>query len=185
MTGAGRVVIIPLTLEYVEQAGRLFEVSITDAFAREGLGHLQDDILKEIAGKKALVQASLDMEDTDIRFWVAQIDGEVVGTISYAPSGEDIRAFTGGELDDLGEMGTLYIMPEFQGRGIASALIAELVAYLRMQGIARFCLDSGYKRAQAKWLRKFGEPYKVIEDYWGPGSPHMIWVCAVSKFGYL
>ncbi|MNC76709.1 hypothetical protein D3C75_1284870 [compost metagenome] len=71
-------------------------------------------------------------------------------------------------------------MPEYQGQGIGSALIAELMAFLRKQGIAEFCLDSGYRRAQTRWLRKFGEPYAVVKDYWGPDSVHMVWLCTVS-----
>ena len=59
-------------------------------------------------------------------------------------------------------------------KGIASALIHALIDYLHMVGVQQFCLDSGYRQAQKKWLRKFGKPYKTIEDYWGKDNDHMI-----------
>ena len=87
---------------------------------------------------------------------------------------------TGHQLDAVGELGSLYILPEYQGQGIGSALIGELLEFLREQGIDRFCLDSGYQRAQRRWLQKFGEPYITVKDYWGPDSVHMVWLCTVS-----
>jgi GNAT superfamily N-acetyltransferase len=82
----------------------------------------------------------------------------------------------------VGELGSLYVLPSYQGLGVGSTLIKELMAYLSKQGIEQFCLDSGYQRAQVKWLRKFGEPYKVVKDYWGPDSVHMVWLCKVSDY---
>ncbi|WNS45799.1 GNAT family N-acetyltransferase [Paenibacillus sp. MMS20-IR301] len=180
MTVPGRVSIAPLTLGDLGQAARLFEITIADAFEREGLSHLQSDMEQEIAGKKRLACACMEPDNTDIHFWVARIGGQVAGTISYAPCGEDIRILTDCELEHVGELGTLYVMPEYQGRGIASALIAEVEAFLRSRGVTRYCLDSGYKRAQAKWLQKFGEPYAMAKDHWGPGSDHLIWLCSVN-----
>lgn len=63
-----------------------------------------------------------------------------------------------------------------------SALIHAMIAHLAEQGVDRFCLDSGYKRAQKMWLRKFGAPYMVVQDYWGPGSDHLIWLRNVVDF---
>jgi len=85
-------------------------------------------------------------------------------------------------LDHLGELGSLYVAPSYQNQGIGSALIKEMMIFLKEQGIEQFCLDSGYKRAQTRWLRKFGEPYKVVKDYWGPDSIHMVWLCNVNGF---
>lgn len=179
MTAANSLSICPVVLDDTESLARLYELTIPDAFEREGLGHLQSDILQEIKGKMLLVKGCLDPQNTDSYFWVARIDGNIVGTISYAPCGEDIRVCTGNRLNAVGELGSLYILPEFQGQGIGSALIEEVLAFLRQQGIGQFCLDSGYRRAQARWLRKFGEPYAVVKDYWGPDSVHMVWLCNV------
>ena len=158
----------------------LFKNSITDAFEHEGLGHLLSDIQQEVESKIRMAETSLNPQNSDTYFWVAKIEGAVAGTVSYAPCGEDIRTCTGNHLDDVGELGSLYILPGYQGQGIGSALIEAVRVFLREQGIDQFCLDSGYRRAQTRWLRKFGEPFTVVKDYWGPDSVHMVWLCNVS-----
>lgn len=180
MTTAGPLSIVPLTEDDISPVSDLYKIAITDAFESEGLGHLQGDIQQEIEFKIRMAAASLNPPNSDTWFWVARIDGRVVGTISYAPCGEDIRVCTGNQLDAVGELGSLYVLPEYQGQGIGSALIAMLMVFLREQGITQFCLDSGYRRAQTRWLRKFGETYVIVKDYWGPDSVHMVWLCTVS-----
>ncbi|MGZ7443053.1 GNAT family N-acetyltransferase [Paenibacillus sp. TH7-28] len=166
-----------------EAACRVFELAIPDAFAREGLGHLKEDIRGEIGHKQKLLDAALASADADVKFLIAKVGREVVGTISFGPCGEEIRqCTTANELNDVGELGSLYVLPSYQDRGVGSALIREMLTLLAGQGVGRFCLDSGYRRAQQKWLRKFGQPYKVAKDYWGPGQDHMIWLCDVRDF---
>ena len=63
-----------------------------------------------------------------------------------------------------------------------SSLIQAMMNELHDRGIDHFSLDSGYKEAQCRWIRKFGEPYLVAKDYWGPGKDHMIWLCQVKDF---
>lgn len=177
-----KLTISKLTPEDREAANRIFEMSITDAFEQEGLGDLREDIYQEIEGKRQLVEGSLSRANPDILFLLARLDGAAAGTISFGPCGEDIRVCTGGELNDTGELGSLYVLPQFQGQGVGSALIKSMAAWLEGQGIERFCLDSGYKRAQQRWLRKFGEPYKTVQDYWGLGNNHLIWLCNVKDY---
>ncbi|KWX73906.1 GNAT family N-acetyltransferase [Paenibacillus jilunlii] len=182
MTKPGRLTIHPLTQDDIQSVYGLFEESISDAFAQEGLASLQDDIQSEVDNKQQMAASALDPEHSDTYFLVAKLDGKVAGTISFAPCGEDIRSCTEHQLDDVGELGSLYILPSCQGQGIGSALIRELMAYLKSRGIEEFCLDSGYKRAQQRWLRKFGEPHTVVKDYWGPDSVHMVWLCKVRDY---
>ncbi|WP_310829179.1 GNAT family N-acetyltransferase [Paenibacillus pedocola] len=177
-----KLTISRLTPEDKEAATRIFEISITDAFEQEGLGDLYEDIQNEIEWKNKLVLSSLSGDNPDNFFMLAKLDGTAAGTISFGPCGEDIRGCTGGELNDTGELGSLYVLPQFQGQGVGSALIKSMAAWLRRQGIQQFCLDSGYKRAQQRWLRKFGVPYKTVQHYWGRGNDHMIWLCKVKDF---
>ncbi|MEK3877188.1 GNAT family N-acetyltransferase [Paenibacillus sp. FSL M7-0420] len=179
VTRTGHLSIAPLTRDDVISVTNLYRLSITAAFEGEGLGHLDSDIQQEIESKIRMINASLSPQNADTYFWVAKMDGKVAGTISYAPCGPDIRVCTGNKLDAVGELGSLYVLPDYQGQGIASALIAELMIFLRQQGITEFCLDSGYRRAQTKWLQKFGTPYAAVQDYWGPDSVQMVWLCSV------
>ncbi|CAH1207314.1 GNAT family N-acetyltransferase [Paenibacillus sp. JJ-223] len=180
-----QIVIQKLVPSDVEGAHQVFEASITRAFAQEGLGSLQDDIRHEIEQKKELLQAALqqwNVPEANVFFLLAKHEGRVVGTISYGPCGEEIRICTDQRITEMGELGSLYILPEFQGRGIASKLIRALASELDRQGIRQFCLDSGYGIAQQKWRRKFGEPYAVAEDFWGEGVHHMVWLCNVQDY---
>lgn len=163
-------------------AARIFEISITDAFEQEGLGDLREDIAQEIDGKNHIVQAALSRANPDTFLLLARLNGEAAGTISFGPCGEEVRICTGGRLNDVGELGSLYVLPQLQNRGIGSALIRSMAEWLDRQGIEQFCLDSGYKRAQQRWLQKFGEPYVTAQDYWGPGNPHMVWLCKVKDY---
>lgn len=165
-----------------ESAYQVFETSIPDAFEKEGLASLKEDINSEITHKKHMLDVSLGLSNSEIRFFAAKLEGHVIGTISFGPCSEDIRKFTDNHLNNIGELGSLYILPNYQNQGVGSALINGVIMYLYKQGIKKFCLDSGYKRAQERWLRKFGEPYKVLKDYWGPGSDHMIWLCGIEEF---
>jgi GNAT superfamily N-acetyltransferase len=79
-------------------------------------------------------------------------------------------------------LGSLYVLPHFQGKGVGSALIQSMITFLHELGVEQFCLDSGFKSAQKRWLRKFGEPYKIAKDFWGEGSDHMVWLCQVTDY---
>ncbi|MFH5834971.1 GNAT family N-acetyltransferase [Proteiniclasticum sp. C24MP] len=159
----------------------VFETVVRDAFQKEGLGHLEDEISGEILHKKKMLKEAVE-EEGEVFFLVARLNGRIIGTISFGPCGEIIRECTGGALEGVGELGSLLILPELQSQGIGSQLIHAMIHELHRRGIEKFSLDSGYKRAQKRWVRKFGEPYMIVKDYWGTGSDHMIWLCSVSGF---
>jgi GNAT superfamily N-acetyltransferase len=160
----------------------VFDTTIREAFQAEGLGSWDEVIRKEIAYKKQLLADSLAIMESEVFFFIAKWEGQVVGTISFGPCGEDIRKCTANELEEIGEVGSLFVLPSYQGQGIGSALIQAMAERNAAMGRSQFCLDSGYKQAQKRWLRKFGVPYKVVKDYWGQGLDHMIWLCSVSDF---
>ncbi|MEC0234891.1 GNAT family N-acetyltransferase [Paenibacillus kribbensis] len=166
----------------LEAADHVFESSISAAFEQEGLEALIDDIQQEIEHKKQLLRASLSDLNPDLFFLTAKHNHNVVGTISYGPCGEEIRKCTNDELQHVGTLGSLYVLPSYQGQGVGSALIRALMIRLQEMEVAQFCLDSGFKIAQTKWLRKFGTPYTVAKDYWGKDGDHMVWLCEVQDF---
>ena len=165
----------------LEPTCQVFERVIRDAFEKEGLGHLEEEITGEILHKKKMLEEAMNGQ-SPVFFLVARWKGQVIGTISFGPCGEIIRACTDGALEDIGELGSLFVLPEKQNQGIGSQLIHAMIHELHRRGIETFCLDSGYKRAQKRWVRKFGEPYRIAKDYWGEGSDHMIWLCKASDF---
>ncbi|MGE6575397.1 GNAT family N-acetyltransferase [Paenibacillus xylanexedens] len=180
-----KITIEPLLRSDADGVYQVFETTIPAAFDQEGIGSLLDDIRGEITHKKAMIHKVLQAKDNfeaSVFFLVAKRGDVIVGTISYGPCGEEIRECTEGRLNEIGELGSLYVLPEVQGQGVGSALILALVTELQRLGIQQFCLDSGYQIAQKKWQRKFGEPYVVAKNYWGEGTDHMVWLCEVQDF---
>lgn len=171
-----------LTQADAESAFQVYETAIPDAFEKEGLEDLKEDIHGEVTHKKHMLDTAISRPDSDIFFLVAKLNEAIIGAISFGPCGEDIKKCTDNRLQSIGELGSLFILPRYQGQGVGSALIKAMAAQLHKRGIEQFCLDSGYKRAQQRWIRKFGVPYKIVKDYWGPGADHMIWLCKVRDF---
>lgn len=176
-----------LTIVKGQESDRLaiyevFSITITDAFAQEGLGHLKADIEEEINTKCQLLNRSLLVSDKSIIFLIAKINGKVVGTISLGPLTNEITKISGTQLKHSKELGSLYILPEYQNQRIGSHLIDAMITKMRELNINNFWLDCGLKTAQKKWLHKFGKPYIIAKDYWGKDSDHMIWFCHTSDF---
>lgn len=185
------IVIRQPKLEDEPSARRMLEASISDAIRHEQISDLEEVRAYEISHKYALLHAALErgaVEDAEstvdstLQHWflIAELEGEVIGSISFGPSNDTIRELVPEQLDQVGELGSLYVRPDYQNQGIGSRLIAALLEELAKRGIDRFCLDSGYRQAQTRWRRKFGEPYKVAENHWGSGSDHVIWLCRVE-----
>ncbi len=82
---------------------------------------------------------------------------------------------TNGALDDVVEIGTVFVHPKHQKQGIGNRMLKEILLRMNQEGIKSFCLDSGYKSAQKIWWSKFGPPTYHLKDFWGSGDDHMVW----------
>jgi len=152
-----------------------FSLVINDTYTQEGLGERLKDILDEIETKKAFLQSDISQRLNHRHFLIALLDGEVIGTAEYGTPNEIIRDLPGDPYKELVEIGTVFVHPEKQGRGIGSQLLHALFITLKEHGIEEFCLDSGYTKAKLIWRKKFGDPAHILKDYWGPGFDHFIW----------
>ncbi|MBJ8096748.1 GNAT family N-acetyltransferase [Bacillus cereus group sp. N11] len=164
-------------LDDLEELHLFFRIVITDTYKNEGLSQLLDDIENEINSKKQYLKDDFDSNGEN-RYFLLAIDtnnDKMIGTIEIGPASTLITSCTGGVLKDLYEIGTVFILPEYQRKGIGSLLLHAMHLTLLSRGIAEYCLDSGYKKAQSIWTKKFGEPSYVLKDYWGKSSDHMIW----------
>lgn len=167
--------------EHYDGICRVYKEAIGGAFAEMGLGDRIEDIRAEVAYKQSLIRKYLEGRLEGWQFLVAVSNNSVVGTISFGPCGNEIKALTDESFPAEGELGGLYVLPATQNIGIGSTLITVMLSLLAKEGIRRFALDSGYRQAQHRWVRKFGQPYLIAKDFWGEGSDHMVWLCQIGN----
>lgn len=174
----------------------LYRESIPLAFyGDDDKANWESEVSDEIALKVNQMKEALEDADSKVHFLVAiegasqeGIEGDVViGAIACYPLGKEIRQILGApqehaDFRGLLELGSLYVRPEFRGRGVASQLITAMLLWMRTRGIDAFALDSGFTQAVVKWRQKFGEPHIVAKDFWGQGKDHYVWRCLVSDY---
>ncbi|KMK90778.1 GNAT family N-acetyltransferase [Rossellomorea marisflavi] len=148
-----------------------FRLLIEDTYRKEGINHLVDDLEEEIRYKKSLLQR----QGKERFFLLVERDTQIIGTIEYGPASELIMELTNGAYRGIPEVGTVFVHPDHQGRGVGSLVVNAMLLILLGRGFETFCLDSGYARAQAVWKKRFGDPDHRFTDYWGEGMDHLIW----------
>ncbi|MEH7121777.1 GNAT family N-acetyltransferase [Bacillus sp. JJ1773] len=170
------------TAENIRELNHFFRVVITDTFSKEGIGEMLEDIEDEIEAKKKYL--NLDFEsDGEKRYFLIALDRDrIIGSIEFGQASELINHCTNHALKDLVEVGTVFVHPDFQRKGIGNRLLDAMFFTLLNKGIEEFCLDSGYTTAQKIWKKKFGEPQYLLKNYWGEGYDHMIWRINVKEF---
>lgn len=166
--------------EDIELINEFFKIVIRDTFERNGISNLVDTIEEEIKDKRRLLNEDVKSNGKNTYFLIAKEEEKIVGTVEYGPSNELITSCTNGELKQLVEIGTVYVHPDYQKKGIGSRMLSLIFDELKKEGIEEFCFDSGYKSAQQIWINKFGNPEYHLKDYWGEDSDHMVWRISIK-----
>ena len=166
--------------EDIELINEFFEIVIRDTFERNGISDLVDTIVEEIEDKRRCLNQDIESDGKNRYFLIAKEDDKIVGSIEYGPSNELIISCTNGKLKELVEIGTIFVHPDYQKKGIGSRMINLIFIELEKNKIIEFCLDSGYKSAQKTWIKKFGNPEYRLKDYWGEDDDHMVWRISVE-----
>lgn len=162
--------------EDVKALNDFFDVVIKDTFEQNDIADLLEDYEKEIKEEKMqFLKEDLNSNGHDRFYLFATIFDKLIGTITYGPSNDDINSNTNGEFRDIIEIGSVFVHPDYQRKGIGSLLLNRIYKELEKKGIEEFCLDSGYKNAQKVWIKKYRNPQYCFENYWGEGAHYMIW----------
>jgi GNAT superfamily N-acetyltransferase len=161
--------------EEVYLINKFFEIVIKDTFAKNGISHLTEMMEGEIECKKKYLMQDMDSEGRDRFFLVVRDKSRIIGTIEYGRPNDLIMKCTKGRYIDVIEIGTVFVHPDYQYKGIGSMMLRMMYGELRNKGYTEFCLDSGYKTAQKVWTSKWGKPSCIMEDYWGKKAHHMVW----------
>ncbi|MBX9974580.1 GNAT family N-acetyltransferase [Cytobacillus firmus] len=167
----------------VIELNNFFRLAINDTFLKEGIGDLLEDMEEEVKAKRDYLNRDMISGGKERYFLIALYGDKIIGSIEYGPASDLIKKCTDQALQDLYEVGTVFVHPDYQKKGIGNQLIAAMLFTLRNKGVEEFCLDSGYKLSQKIWRKKFGEPDFLLKNYWGEGAHHMIWRIKVNSTG--
>lgn len=169
-------------IEDVEKINEFFQLVLKDTFRKNALDNLTELLAEEIECKRNFLNRDLRSNGENMFFLIAKENNKILGTIEYGPSNELIVSCTDGKLKDIKEIGTVFVHPEYQEKGIGSKMVSVIFEKMLEEGIEEFCMDSGYKSAQKIWTTKFGKPEYLLKDYWGEGGDHMIWRKDIRDF---
>lgn len=166
--------------EETEALNAFFKLVLEHTFESNGISELVESLQEEITDKRKCLNEDFESEGQS-RFFLVAVQGEsIVGTIAFGPSNATIVDSSNGALKDTLEIGTVFVHPDYQKRGILSLLLKGILEALALKGVTQFCFDSGYPIAQKIWTKKFGPPRYHLKDYWAEGADHMIWAIALD-----
>ncbi|WP_071458596.1 GNAT family N-acetyltransferase [Bacillus massilinigeriensis] len=168
------------SIEDTQQLNDFFRTVIVDTFTKESIGDKLSDIKEEIEIKEKYLVSDFASNGEKRHFFIALYGDRIIGSIEYGPVSDLINKCTNNAYKEMLEVGTLFVHPDFQSKGIGNLLLQTIYHAFKNKGIEEFCLDSGYIRAQGIWKKKFGEPDYLMKDYWDKGYDHMIWRIKVS-----
>jgi GNAT superfamily N-acetyltransferase len=163
------------------QLHHFFEVVLIDTFINNHIFELKETLREEVLDKKKCLNQHFETCGAQRFFLIATFEDTIIGTIEYGRSNDLIHQCTQGALDHVNEIGTVFVHPAHQKKGIGTLLVKEILNILKMSAIHEICLDSGYKKAQVYWQKKLGPPKYLLEDFWGKDANHMIWYLTVDE----
>ncbi len=157
------------------QIHALFSRTIAHTLEEEGVGDEVELIASLVKDQQELIDLDIDTDGQQCFFLVAQHKGQIVGTICLRPCSDIIRECADRDTQGMLEIGSVYVLPEFQGKGIARLLLIRMYRTLIEKGATEFWLDSGYDIAKQVWRKILGEPSIIIKNYWAEGVDHHLW----------
>lgn len=169
------IVISRAKIEDRELINDFFRIVLIDTFNKNEISELVDTLNDEIEDKRRCLDLDFESAGKDRCFLIAKDKNMVIGTAEYGASNDLISSCTNGELKEMKEIGTVFVHPDYQSKGIGSRLLVSILLEMKKEGIEEFCMDSGYKIAQRIWIKKLGNPQYHLKNYWGKDLDHMIW----------
>ena len=156
-----------------------FKEVILDTLKKEGIEFSQEEFVEEIEDKTQKFEQGLDKNSVS-EFFLAESEGRILGTVSVNERGEFSKKQLPKISDDILEIASLYVKPDYQSKGVGKKLLNHAVAFLKKRGDETYILDSGYKNAQKVWEHLLGKPTKVLPDFWEKGCDHQFWYVRIN-----
>lgn len=163
--------------EDLEEARNFWQEVIADTARKENIANVRKLVEDELRRILSNIDSSLKGEPEC--YFIARLDQLMIGSIAIGQPNDLIRTHM--DLDAVPEIKSVYVHPDYQGKGIGRMLFQSVLMDLRRCGAKQFCLDCGYRRAQVFWQQLLGPPSLLLQAYWGEGSDHMIWLQDIEE----
>jgi len=168
--------------EDFNQIHQLYSITVKNNFQQEGILDSPKGLIESvIEGLIKLLKQDFDSNGKEEYHLIAKNKDTIVGTIAYGKPNQIILDNLKLNSSKTPEIKSVYILPEFQNKGIGSLLFKNILTHLSKNGIKDFCLDSGYRNAQQFWKRKLGDPSFILDKYWTFENHHMIWQVQIEE----
>lgn len=161
---------------------KLFQSVIQDTFEQDGIWDDKEWIQEEVTKQMSFISKDLSNVGADIYFLLAKCEDKIVGTIWYASASNNDFIVSNLEQDLawVQEITSVYVLPEFQKKGVGSTLLNAILVTLLHKWVRAICLDWGYVQSQKVWTKKFGKPDFVSKNHFGEWLDYMIWYRSIS-----
>lgn len=109
-------------------------------------------------------------------YFVAEQDHRVIGVAGLATSGIDPELGRGS--GQKAELISAYVESTARGRGVGRALAERVEQTAADLGYDELLIVSGSRNSEAGypfWRKRYGEPLRIDEDYFGPGAERVVW----------
>jgi len=118
----------------------LFWEVIKDTYYREGFHHFSEQMKEILVEKKKYLDTDFSSNGTDRYFLIAELDQQIVGTIESGPSSKLLNECTNNKYKNTIELGTVFVVPEYQKLGIGSLLMNAMCKKLADENVNEICL---------------------------------------------
>jgi GNAT superfamily N-acetyltransferase len=131
--------------------------AVTVAAYEPFLNDVESDYRKHLAGAAR--------RDAEAELWVAELDGRIVGTVTYCQVGSVWHELA---REGEGEFRMLAVHPDAQGHGVGSALVELCEERARAEGMTAMvlCSQAGMSAAHRVYVRHGYE--RAPERDWAP-----------------
>jgi GNAT superfamily N-acetyltransferase len=151
---------------------QLFTFVITQNFKDYGFYEkYTDDITYEVDKQVAVLEEYFKNYGKTVSFLIAKDKDKIIGTIAYGKPSADIDKYYPEKPGTIPEIKSLYVLPEYQGKGIGTKLLDQIKKYYNITVLKNFALTAGIPKH-----RNFGKNDWVnrLSGFITAGVPGMI-----------
>ncbi|GAA4028273.1 ribosomal protein S18-alanine N-acetyltransferase [Arthrobacter methylotrophus] len=151
-------------------------MNMSNSFTLDGVT-LRDMTAEDVTAVEALERRLFPVDAWPVQMFFDELAQVDTRRYVVAEAGGQIVAYAGLMcIEPIADVQTIAVVPEFEGKGIGSAILTELIAEARRRGAADVLLEvrADNPRAQALYVRFGFEQIHVRPRYYRDGTDALI-----------